>query len=37
MADIAELALKGAGPIINHYDKAWHPVKGRASKMRELQ
>lgn len=34
MADVAELALAGAGPMINNFEKAWYPVKGKAQKMR---
>lgn len=29
------LALKGATPLINNYEKAWDPLKSKAQKMRE--
>lgn len=31
----AALALSGAGPLINNYEKAWDPLKSKAQKMRE--
>lgn len=30
----AALALSGAGPLINNYEKAWDPLKRKAQKMR---
>ena len=34
-APFVSLALAGATPVINNYDKAWDPVKSRALKIRE--
>lgn len=31
------LALSGATPLINNYEKAWDPLKSKAQKMRELR
>ena len=33
MTDLAELVLEGAGPMIEHYDKVYEPVKERVKKI----
>ena len=33
MAEYAELMLEGAGPMIEHYDKVYEPVKERVKKI----
>lgn len=35
MEEFAELALEGAGPVIEHYDKVYEPVKERVKKIPE--
>ncbi len=33
MAEFAELALEGAGPMVEHYEKLYEPVKERVKKI----
>lgn len=36
MAEYAELVLEGAGPVIEHYDKVYEPVKERVKKIPKI-